>query len=42
MYLDDVTETELVKVLSTCDHKQSCGINDLNIYVVKSTFMYVI
>ena len=42
MYLNEVTETELVKVLSTCNHKHSCDVNDLNMYVVKSTFMSII
>ena len=34
--------TELVKVLSTSNYKHSCDINDLNMYVVKSTFMSII
>ena len=42
MYLNEVTETELVKVLSTCNHKHSCDVNDLNMYVVKSTFLSII
>ena len=42
MYLNEVTESELVKVLSTCNHKHSCDVNDLNLYVVKSTFMSII
>ena len=42
MYLNEVTETELVKGLSTCNHKHSCDVNDLNMYVVKSTFMFII
>ena len=42
MYLNEVIETELVKVLSICNHKHSCDVNDLNMYVVKSTFTSII
>ena len=42
IYLNEVNETELMKVVSTCNHKHSCDVNDLNIYVVKSTFISVV
>ena len=42
IYLNEVNKTELMKVVSTYNHKHYCDVNDLNIYVVKSPFISVV
>ena len=38
MFLDGVTEVELLKVVNNCKNKYSCDCNDLSMRIVKSTF----
>ena len=42
MFLDGVTESEILKVVNNCKNKYSCDFNDLSMQIVKSTFNAIV